>query len=121
MTPHTDTVGTPAIPRPASLPAVDAGTVRTWLGLPAQADTEAVDLACAAATAFVSRLPHVTPSAPAWDPDTALGAVMLAARIYRRRNTPSGVETFTDVSTAYVARSDPDISRLLRLGLPRTG
>lgn len=121
MTDTAATVGTPATPRPASLPAVDPARVRAWLGLPAGADTDAVEWSADAATAFVARLPHVGPDAAAWDPDTALGAVMLAGRIYRRRNTPSGVEAFTDVSTAYVARNDPDISRLLRIGLPRTG
>lgn len=110
------------IPRPANLPpAVDPVNVRAWLDLPAGRDETLVTLAADAATAFVSRLPHIGPDATGWDPDTALGGIMLAARIYRRRNTPSGVEAFGDVSTAYVARNDPDVSRLLRIGLPRTG
>jgi hypothetical protein len=47
--------------------------------------------------------------------DTVLGAKMLAARMYRRRNSPSGVEAITDAGTSFVARYDSDISRLLKL------
>jgi len=49
---------------------------------------------------------------------------MLAARMYRRRNSPSGVEAITDAGTSFVARYDSDISRLLRLdgfAQPRIG
>ena len=49
------------------------------------------------------------------------GAVKLAARLYRRRNTPSGVEAVADVGAMYVARGDPEIRMLLRLATPRVG
>ena len=42
-------------------------------------------------------------------------ARMYAAREYRRRNSPSGIETFGDV-TSFVARYDPDIDRALQTG-----
>ena len=46
------------------------------------------------------------------DDEVKTGATALAGRLYRRRNTPSGVETFAD-STLYVARFDPEIERAL--------
>lgn len=51
-----------------------------------------------------------------WAADVEQGAVMLAARITRRRNSPGGVETFTELGPAYVSRFDPDIDKLLGLG-----
>ena len=55
------------------------------------------------------------PESP-WSAAIHLGAVMLAATISRRRNTPSGVEVFGDGGIAHVARSDPHVSQLLGLG-----
>ena len=40
---------------------------------------------------------------------------MLAARLFRRRNSPGGVEAFTD-GAVYVARTDPDVAALLSIG-----
>jgi hypothetical protein len=48
---------------------------------------------------------------------------MLAARMFRRRNTPSGVEAMTD-QVVYVPRRDSDVDQLLRVGsyqLPAVG
>jgi hypothetical protein len=45
-----------------------------------------------------------------------LGAsTVLAGRIYRRRNSPSGIETFSDTAL-FVARFDPEVERGLRMG-----
>jgi hypothetical protein len=52
----------------------------------------------------------------AWPPYVVQGATMLAARLWRRRNSPSGVEAFTDQGAVYVQRNDPDIGILLRIG-----
>ncbi|MEU3475348.1 hypothetical protein [Rhodococcus sp. NPDC006774] len=51
-----------------------------------------------------------------WPDDLFRGAVMLAAKLHRRRNTPDGTLANDDYGPVYVARSDPDISMLLRLG-----
>lgn len=51
-----------------------------------------------------------------WTPDHVLGAIMLAAHLVRRRNTPGGVEAFNELGVAYVQRSDPHVSQLLGLG-----
>jgi hypothetical protein len=49
------------------------------------------------------------------DGEAYLGAMMYAAREYRRRNSPAGIEGFGDV-TSFVSRWDPDIDRSLRTG-----
>ena len=51
-----------------------------------------------------------------WPAYVVQGATMLAARLWRRRNSPSGVEAFTDQGAVYVQRNDPDIGILLRIG-----
>ena len=63
--------------------------------------------------------------APPYTPDAEVyqAAVMLAARLVRRRNSPGGVETFGEAVT-YISRYDPDISRALHSGtwaLPGVG
>jgi hypothetical protein len=62
------------------------------------------------------------PPPPTWpaeyvpDAETYQAAVMLAGRLFRRRNSPGGVETFGE-SVTYVSRYDPEIARALRTGL----
>jgi hypothetical protein len=54
----------------------------------------------------------------AYSPDAEVyqAAVMLAARLVRRRNSPGGVESFGE-SVLFVSRYDPEIARALRTGL----
>lgn len=54
---------------------------------------------------------------PTYRPDAEVyqAAVMLAARLFRRRNSPGGVESFGD-SVTFVSRYDPEIQRALRTG-----
>lgn len=47
------------------------------------------------------------------------GAVMLAARLFRRRNSPDGVAAFGASGPVYVQRTDPDIALLLQIGAYR--
>ena len=49
------------------------------------------------------------------DAETYRVAVMYAAREYRRRNSPAGIETFGE-TTSFVSRYDPDIDRGLQTG-----
>lgn len=59
-----------------------------------------------------------------WPAGVKLGAVMLAARLYRRRNSPAGVESFSDMGASYVSRYDSDLDRQLRINAwtpPRVG
>lgn len=46
-------------------------------------------------------------------PSAELGATMLGARLHRRRNTPNGLEAIDGTVASYVARTDPDVARLL--------
>lgn len=56
------------------------------------------------------------PSSAVWPADRFRGAVMLAAKLHRRRNSPDGLTANEEYGPVYVARSDPDISMLLGLG-----
>ena len=97
-------------------------TVQRFLGLgTAGVDTESVEMAVDAANAFVAR--YKDRPADGWTHDTKLGATMLAAQLYRRRNTPGGVEQFGETGM-YVRAVDADVERLLRVGRyapPRVG
>ncbi len=48
--------------------------------------------------------------------DVVEGATMLAARLWRRKGSPAGVEAMGTLGAAYVMRNDPDIAMLLQLG-----
>jgi len=59
-----------------------------------------------------------------WPANVTEGAIMLAARLHRRRNSPGGVESFNEMGPVYVSRRDPDIAMLLGLSEwtpPRVG
>jgi len=100
----------------------DFTRVRESLGIPSTAqgaDIDDLTDAVAAVNALVRQLPvaELTGSGPEpWPATVTLGAQMLAKRLFRRRNTVSGVETFGDQGAVYVQRNDPDIAQLLQLG-----
>jgi hypothetical protein len=54
--------------------------------------------------------------AETWPARIVEGANMLAARLFRRKNSPAGVESFGDQGATYVMRNDPDIAMLLKMG-----
>lgn len=100
-------------------------SVKRWLRLHDQddSDDDLIFAACAMAEPYVQRC------RPEWlttdeagtttyvpDAETYQGAVMYAAREYRRRNSPAGIEAFGDAGTSFVARYDPDIERALQTG-----
>lgn len=51
-----------------------------------------------------------------WPASIQMGAMLLAARLFRRKNSPAGVEAFGTAGAAYVMRNDPDIAMMLKLG-----
>lgn len=123
----------------AATPAAPAwlavGDVKGWLRLSDVVDDDLVASCAAAVEPLVERarpdyqVPLVpTPLAGAAylyrpGPDAYQAGVMLAARLYRRRNSPAGVESFGD-SVVYTARWDADVDRLLHTAgyaLPRVG
>lgn len=60
--------------------------------------------------------PDGTVHPAAWPDRIVQGATMLAARLFRRKGSPAGVEAFGSLGAAYVMRTDPDIAMLLKLG-----
>lgn len=106
-------------------PAQLAERVIAWGGLSKVAPGDAVlSQVCEATVSHVQGLPVVadrSDPAAAWAGSVELGTVMLALRLYRRRNSPNGVETITGDGVAYVARYDTDVARLLRTDVPQVG
>lgn len=105
------------------MPGTTIEAVREWLKLPAGQDEQILTEVVAATNAWCAQLPIVVnladPDAD-WPIDVTQGATMLAARFYRRRNTPGGIESFAD-SQIYVPRRDPDVTSLLHLARPGVG
>jgi len=95
--------------------------VATWLGMKSHEGDTHLEAVVAATADLVDslpdapRLPADGPGNRAWAPRTLQAAVMLAARLYRRRNSPNGIEAMTDGGASYVSRYDSDISRMLRI------
>jgi len=97
--------------------------VKEWLRLHAEdtSDDALIDAVSAMAEPYVQRcrpewfvdvdgVPTFVP-----DAETYQGAVMYAAREYRRRNSPAGIELFGE-TTSFVSRYDTDIERALQTG-----
>lgn len=89
-----------------------ASASAAWAKLPAGAD-DSLTLCAGAVCALIATLP--VGQAGKWSESTRLGAIMLTARLHRRRNSPSGVESLTEMGATYVSRYDSDIARMLRL------
>lgn len=91
--------------------------VKTWLNLQGTDQDAHVKECVTAVNAFIGSLPVVAdlPADADWPAQVDLAATMLAARLVRRRNSPSGVEGITETGTSYVSRYDPDIARMLEL------
>jgi hypothetical protein len=51
-----------------------------------------------------------------WPPRIVEGGLMLAGRLWRRKDTPGGVSVLGDQGAVYVRRNDPDVALLLELG-----
>lgn len=89
-----------------------------WLRLPTGVDEDILVDVCNAVTVWVNRLPCVVDGledGQPWTDDIRLGATMLTARFYRRRNSPSGIDTVTDAGAIYLPRRDADVDTLLLL------
>jgi hypothetical protein len=101
---------------------ITAADVAAWLRLDGDVDADLVADVVAATNAWVARTPYVAaiPVESPWPDDVLQGAVMLAARLFRRRNTPGGVEAF-GADVVYVPRRDADVTAMLHLAAPRVG
>jgi hypothetical protein len=98
-------------PTPAPAPT-SAALVAAHLSM--NPDEPGVQDKLAATVAAVNVLVPRMATSPA--ESQSLGATMLAARLYRRRNSPEGVATFTADAPVYVQRNDPDVALLLGIG-----
>lgn len=100
---------------PATVPAVKAR-----LGITDATDDSDITLIVAAVNQWVDGLPVAAgqdgSEAHPYDSTVQLGAVFLSCRLFKRRDSPSGVEGFGTDGAVYVRRNDPDIGLLLRLG-----
>lgn len=96
---------------------ITAQSVADWLGAPV-ADKH-LEQVVSAVNVYVDALPSIDRKSGeeggGWAENTVLGATMLAARLYKRRNSPNGVEAFSEIGTTYVSRYDSDIARMLHL------
>lgn len=106
--------------------ATTTDQVKTWLRLADDVDDDLLQDVVAAANDWAGHLPWLqalTDVGTPWPVRADQGVTMLAARLYRRRNTPSGVEAFTD-QVVYLPRRDSDVDMMLRVGshaMPVTG
>ena len=93
---------------------ITAQSVAEWLDAPF-ADKH-METVTEAVNAYVEALPSIErEEGGAWAKTTILGATMLAARLYKRRNSPNGIEAFGEIGNTYVSRYDSDIARMLHL------
>lgn len=114
------------MPQPTAEP-VTLTAVKAYLSLDDARDDAALTTVVSAVNVFVRRtekarkvgLPNPAPAE--WPADLVHGGVMLAARLHRRRNSPSGVEAFAVAGPVYVRRNDPDIAMMLDLDAPMVG
>lgn len=59
---------------------------------------------------------HGYKSTDVWSNSHKFGAMLLAATLYRRRNSPAGISDFNEMGQVYVQKFDPHVSMLLGLG-----
>lgn len=100
-------------------PITTTEMVRQYLALPEDGPAEDTTYLEATVAAVVSRVESWLDPLPAgaeWPNHVRHGATMLAARVWKRRGTPSGVEATGEFGAFYVQRTDPDIAMLLGLG-----
>lgn len=94
---------------------ITAQEVASWLNI-GEVD-EYLALVIPAVNLYVENLPNIDrdESGVTWADTTRLGAIMLGARMYQRKNSPGGIEAAGEAGVTYVSRWDSDISRLLNI------
>jgi len=95
----------------------DLDALRASLGTVSNVNNTNLSRALTAATAWVRERVY-----PALfdDDETQEAIVLLASRLYKRRNSPEGVAGWGDLGVIRVVASDPDIHRLLEHKLDMT-
>lgn len=115
---------------------LETSVVKAALGssLSDDLDDGAMDMAAAAARRYVERKradlfvteeesgdPDETVQVFIADDDIVLGGCLLAYRWYSRRTHPLGILGYTDDGASGILRDDPDIARLLGIGVQSGG
>lgn len=108
----------PDVTGPATLPGVK---LQLGIAIDDTTDDERLDTIVEAVNVVVRALPvtsgvDLTTDPVVWPGTVTLGTNMLAARLFRRKDSPSGVVDFGANGPVYVQRNDPDIALLLGLG-----
>ena len=88
----------------------DLDALRASLGTVSNVNNTNLERALTAATAWVTE--RVMPERLE-DDETQEAIVLLASRLYKRRNSPEGVAGWGDLGVIRIVASDPDIARLL--------
>lgn len=98
----------------------DLDALRASLGTVSNVSNVTLERALTAATAWVTE--RVSPSL-LYDPETQEAIVLLASRLYKRRQSPEGVAGWSDLGVVRITSEDPDIARLLehKLDMRRAG
>jgi Phage gp6-like head-tail connector protein len=92
----------------------DLAGLRTWLGVKSTDADANLQQALDAAVAWVNSRVYPVDQDPATRHiDVTQAILILAARVYARRNSPEGVAGWGDLGVVNIATSDPDINRLL--------
>lgn len=109
--------GSPDLPLvgPGSLEAVKA---HLHIAPTDDTDDDTIDTIVGAVASVIRTLPVAGDASELdeWPDYITYGATLLGARLFRRRNSPAGVESFGEFGAVYVMRNDPDIAMMLRLG-----
>lgn len=92
-----------------------AAAVEKYLGLGPERDRAELEAVVAAVNGVVAEWKGLTEGDEVAD-QVSFGALMLSARVYRRRNSPAGVEALGELGPVYVSRNDPDLAMMLGLG-----
>lgn len=102
---------------PGQGPATLAGAKASLSITDTEDDARLTDLV-AAVNSMVRTWPCSAPAvgAEAFPARVIEGATMLVVRLFRRKNSPAGVEAMGESGPAYVMRNDPDVAMLLNLG-----
>jgi len=95
----------------------DLDALRASLGTVSNVNNTNLERALTAATAWVRE--RVYP-ARFDDDETQEAVVLIASRLYKRRNSPEGVAGWGDLGVVRIVASDPDINRLLEHKLDMT-
>ena len=99
----------------ASPDLVTPSAVETYLGLTAERDAAELGRVVAAVNDLIGEWTGLTDADEAGE-RIKFGALMLAARVFRRRNSPAGVAALGERGPVYVSRNDPELAMMLGIG-----